>query len=108
MPSRPRSPPLLTVFEMSTMGSLTAEVAGLNTRTRPARSATQISRRPLRVAIAIGEFIVATRRSWSLMASSGVGAGGAVVGVVGGVVGGGVGAGAPVVAGAVVAGAVVV
>ena len=83
------------------MGSLTAEVAGLNTRTRPARSATQISRRPLRVAIAIGEFIVATRRSWSLMASSGVGAGGAVVG-------GGVGAGAPVVAGAVVAGAVVV
>jgi hypothetical protein len=62
----------------------------LYTRTRPARSATQISSRPARVAIAIGAFIVATRRSLMLMASSG-GGGGTVVGgaVVGGAVDGG-------------------
>jgi hypothetical protein len=65
---------------MSTIGSLTAPFVGLKTRTRPARSATQISCRPARVAIAIGAFIAATRRNCTLMFSSGVGGAGAVVG----------------------------
>ena len=92
-PSKPRSPPVLIVFEMSTIGSLTAAFAGLNTRTRPPRSATHISRRPARVAIAIGAFIVATRRRLMPICASGTG-GGAVGG------GGGGGGGAAVVAGA--------